>query len=1599
MGVELETKDAGPGAPADVLSFLIADVRGYTSFTRQRGDAEGARLATRFAALAADAVAARSGEVVEVRGDEVFAVFVSASQAVRAALELQATLAEESAADPSLPLPAGIGIATGKAVRVGDGFRGSALNLAARLCGRAAAGQVLVAAGVVEQIGDVDVGRLRELGQVALKGIDEPVSVYEAVAAVGRLESPPRSAAAQELPLELRSQTPLVGRQPELAWLRGTWRSARRGHGRIVFVSGPSGIGKTSLAAALAEHVAGQGYAVDYSGIGGIALAQVRDAVDRARSAHRPTLVVLDDLQAIGTIAGDALRSAAAAIAEAPALVVALIDDLQAAPDLEDVVLLANVRGDGHRRLLPLQPSQIAEVARGYAGDEIDDVPVESIVRRSGGVPAEVHELLDAWVREEAARRLEAAAEWLAAGQKQRAAQLEFANTAIERRLRRIYSPADVAHRSRDESPYKGLAPFGEDDAEWFFGRERLVGELAARTVATGLLAVVGPSGSGKSSLVRAGLLPSLAAGLLPGSRGWRPVTIRPGAHPKHELPSEALTHADPEHRLVLAVDQFEEVFTLCEDSSERDAFIDALVDVAASPERAVVILTIRGDFLDHVAEHHALAELVSANAVLVGPMAPDEYRRAVVQPAHRCGVRIESALAAALVDEAVGQPGALPLLSTALVELWGQVSGGWLRIDAYRETGGLRGAVARLAEASYQELDEPEQRAARRVFMRLAGSGEGDTVTRRRVSMSEFDTGRDTDAGAVLDRFVADRLLTRTDETVEVAHEALLREWPRLREWLAEDAQGRRLHHHLTEAAAQWRDNGRRSGDLYRAERLSAAAEWSSGRTAELNRLEHEFLNASQVANTRAVRRLRIGVAVLAALLLLSMAAGVIALSQRRTAQHAAAAARQQAQIAIGQRVGVQAASEPDMSLSLLLAVQAAAVAPSSATSSDLAQALVRSRSAVTVFHAGDRLLGVAVSPDGKLMAASGSNGGVWIYDTRTGHQLGAPIEPAQTGISGPSIAFSPDNRTLAIFGGGQGRALLNLVDARTHRRGAAIAPSGINSFRSVAFSPDRQLLVAVGDLKPGYGDKTARQQLMEWHLPDMRPVRTPRPIRERDTTVMFAPGGSLITVSDNDVGIWRARPVRQVTTYSRPAGDTALSPDGNTLAIMSHNQITLLDLRTGRQHPGPVPQPGAPTVDGAQYTADGTSLVGISGRDEVTEIDLRTGKLTTVGRGRQFISVAVAADGSGVYTAGLDQTAVRWGLDGGRFARSLTYSPPTGTATDLVVSSRDVAATVDPYDSSAQLWNLRTRTPIGSPMAQPGGVGWSAFSPDGRTLAMTSADTGQTLLWDVATHRITRRLTPPHPHPTDALAYSPNGRLVAAGTLTPINRITFKAGYVTVWNVTSGKVIDEFHQPGDQGVSTVVFSPDSRRVVSVGGAGTVALWDVARHSLIRSWKTTDDFTLEAAFDPDGSAISTGGVGGGLTSFWNPSTGRPLPPPLPGSNWVYPAGYYDRGAGLVVARHNHDCGCDAQAELWDVPSRGLIATLPVGGGFPGVVVTPNGREVVTTSTTGHLTIWPLTVHRWMADACLIANRTLTLREWHAYLPGLPYRPACNSTS
>ena len=327
---------------------------------------------------------------------------------------------------------------------------------------------------------------------------------------------------------------------------------------------------------------------------------------------------------------------------------------------------------------------------------------------------------MSGWAEQEATRRLAAAAEFLASERRTRSADLEFANNVIGLKLTRLYGDDRVAlDGSYGECPYKGLASFEDADAALFFGRERLVGELAARTVSVGLLAVVGASGSGKSSVIAAGLLPSLSAGLLPGSERWRSAVIRPGEHPLAELKALHARTPDEEGRLVLVVDQFEEVFTVCQREKERTEFVERLVKATADPERAVVVIGLRGDYYGHCGAYPELARLVAANQVLVGPMSDEELRRAIELPARRAGTRVESALTEALVTEISDEPGGLPLLSTALVELWVARSNGWLRLEVSEQLGGVRGAVARLAESSYENLTDDQRAAAHRLFLR----------------------------------------------------------------------------------------------------------------------------------------------------------------------------------------------------------------------------------------------------------------------------------------------------------------------------------------------------------------------------------------------------------------------------------------------------------------------------------------------------------------------------------------------------------------------------------------------------------------------------------------------------------------------------------------------------------------------------------------------------------------------------------------------------------------------------------------------------------------------------------------------------------------
>ena len=367
------------------------------------------------------------------------------------------------------------------------------------------------------------------------------------------------------------------------------------------------------------------------------------------------------------------------------------------------------------------------------------------------------------WARREATRRVDAVAGRAAAGRTDaRALEAELAGSVVELQSTRERAGL-VGHDGEDADapvvcPYKGLATFDSEDAEYFFGREQLVAELVARLVGAPLLAVVGPSGSGKSSVLRAGLLPALAGGVLPGSANWTQALIRPGEQPMRAL-GRATRRLARERRGVLAVDQFEELFTACQDEAEREEFVAALVRAARDRDgRGVVVLAVRADFYGRCAAYPELSRLLGANHVLVGPMSRDELRRAIERPAQRVGLSVEPELVEALLTDVEGQPGALPLLSTALLELWRRRDGSRLRLAAYARSGGVQGAVARLAEDAFMQLDPAQQAEARKLLLRLADEDESGAIVRRRIGLAELAGERSAE---VVARLADRRLLT----------------------------------------------------------------------------------------------------------------------------------------------------------------------------------------------------------------------------------------------------------------------------------------------------------------------------------------------------------------------------------------------------------------------------------------------------------------------------------------------------------------------------------------------------------------------------------------------------------------------------------------------------------------------------------------------------------------------------------------------------------------------------------------------------------------------------------------------------------------------
>jgi DNA-binding SARP family transcriptional activator/WD40 repeat protein len=1140
----------------------------------------------------------------------------------------------------------------------------------------------------------------------------------------------------QELPRQLEGGSPLLaGRERELRWLRKRWAKAERGGARVALVGGPGGIGKTRLAAELAVEVQRTGAAVLYAAGAGSPDAAL-EAIRAAKTSERPTLVVLDDADDVSPSILEAASALAAGSGDSAVLLLVLHRDEQGPPALAESSQRLELRS--------LQSEAAVEIAELYAPAEGTAMPLDTLMAESGGVPLRIHRAASGWAQAQAAERLEATVGRAASERGGlRAAEAEVAGGVAQLQLARertsLYLVAEPSDPSEPEvCPFRGLTPFDAAHAEYFFGRERLVADLVARLVGSTLIAVVGPSGSGKSSLIRAGLLSSLAQGVLPGSERWPQVLMRPGERPLAELgravarvaPVEgerdnddplarSLSSLGQDERLVLAVDQLEEIFTACRDEGERAAFAEAIVAIAADPDqRALVVLGVRADFYGRCAEYPGLSAEMSGNNVLVGPMRREELRRAIDLPALRAGLRVEPSLTSALVGDVADEPGGLPLLSTTLVELWQERSGRTLRRSTYERSGGVDGAVARLAERAYGRLSPPQRERARAMLLRLTDAEQPVPVSRR-VALSELETEHDPEAAGALAVLTESRLVTVDEETVEIAHEALLGEWPRLRAWLAEDIEGRRLQQHLINAAAEWERSRRDPAELYRGARLAAALDWAESHDPELNELERAFLNESGGASEReaerqrrANRRLRTLLAGSSVLLAAAVIGGVIAVSQR---QEARSAARAEA----AQRLGAQALTEDRPDQALRLAAAGVALDDSVATRSNLFSTLLRSPAMLGVLPAGDEDLGpVALSPDGGTLAVGDRRGTVTVFDTAARERIGQYRAQGQVaGGESFMLDFSPRGDSIAV---GVVRAPtyqtgeVQVVDARTLLLrtsisiGAHPGDRGVPYLPLVTYSPDgRSLIVGYSGEAPLF----IRRFDVRSGSPMGRAVRISPGASStaliaagvRDPTSAIHPTSNrrLVYADPDTTYVIDARTLRVVRHYPVGANTTGISADGGTLALGGvDGSVRLLDLSSGRV------RRLAPVHDSS------------------------------------VTSEAFSPDGGTLATGDEDGTVVVWDLKQVRRIETLTRH-------------------------TATVWDLKDAGAIETLEGHTEPVWGSAFSPDGRTLYTASYDS-KVIIWDVA-RAGDRGLRPDLHIGSDPAALVRRACAIAGGGLTP--------------------------------------------------------------------------------------------------------------------------------------------------------------------------------------------------------------------------------------
>ncbi|MEV1000943.1 AAA family ATPase [Nonomuraea sp. NPDC050202] len=1176
-----------------------------------------------------------------------------------------------------------------------------------------------------------------------------------------------------------------------------------------------------------------------------------------------------------------------------------------------------------------------------------------------------------------------------------------------------------VDHRN-EVCPYQGLAPFEAGEAELFFGRRRATRDLLRRlgrrlTGRGSILLVSGASGVGKSSLLRAGLIPAVTKGELPvaGVGQWRCLLTTPTAAPLRALAeawartfggdagtvAERLRHEplrllpEGDGRLLLVVDQFEELFTLVTDEHERQAFVAVLQALAGAPHGAGVIIGVRADHWDRCAAYPQFAEAIQDGQVIVEPMTEADLRLAITGPAATAGLDLEPGLVETILAElraglAAGDrplPGALPLLSQALRNTWERRTNGTLTLHGYEESGRVRDSVRRTADEVLGRLPPEDRKAALRIFRRLTLITAGGQVARRSARLAELHAAaashtaqRREQVGALLSAFADRRLLTLHEDTVEISHDALLTAWPTLRQWLEPDLAAQGVYDRLLEAAALWAGNHRDPAFLYRGARLLAVQDsrprWDRDPDSypPPGPVVEGFVAASTREEQRASRRRRLAVAALAVL-------SVLALIAAATAVTAAGEADRQRRVALSRQLAAQSEVTGDVALSSLLAVAAWDIAQTDEARNRLLSAAIGTGRGKLTGHTKG-ITSLAFSASGSIVATGSDDGTARLWDTATRRQLGAPITRARFDCSGVELALSPDGRTLAT-------ACISTVrfyDVATRRElGPPLKHDDVVS--ALAYSPDGKTLVT--------GDFTGvvRQWDAATHRPRGPDLGRPDHGRERANIVrrvaFTRDGARLAVAAGKAVRLWdtaTSRPLGgPIARQREPILDLGFSPDAKTLATVSYdNAARLWNVASGEQTA--VIMDRTAGFDSIAFSPDGTRIAtgGRTGRTVLWDTASRQRLVALQDNNMSVERVAFSPDGK-LLAAASGDGLVR--LADPQVHLQIGRPIPAGGAVALSPDGRTVATGDSGIKSpDVHLWDAATQRPLGPPLRSRGARGSVteiAFSPDGRTL-LTSAMDGLRL-WDLAGRRLIV-----HDATFDGLAeFSPDGRFAAVQ----------HESAIAIWDVASRRELGpRIRVPDHTDVITgMAISPDGRTLASAGFDSRVRLFDVATRRQLEGTPpaVAGGLVNDLAFSPDGRTLAFTAADDAVR-LWDlqlrRTTGVALIPEDDPPNTL---AFSPDGEALATGLRS------GAVLLWDLRTHRPLGN-PMTGHTRGVVAldyAPGGTAVASVAGDGTARLWHTgTPADLVAAACANAGRALGRGEWKTLISQEEYRPTCS---